>query len=247
MKQIILFFFCSILLLQTSSLEAQETTQTTKDLFNFGGAQIKSNTVMGASEIAGTGGKVIGTQLLDTTWQQATIKLYQRIGPPGRETDSIPSVAVRYDIYNNDFEVMVSPKDIRGLLGSSVRYFVLRGILPRLFISLREFRSEDNISGFVEVLTSGRASLLQHTQLSVSKPTYNVALSTGSKDTRINKNLTFYYSRNRTIVKLGTSKKRVIEALGDRADDIEKWLKTQDLDLKKATDLAKVFEYYNSL
>lgn len=226
---------------------AQQVTQTTKDLFNFGGAAIKANTVMGASEIAGTGGKIIGTQMLDSLWHNTTFKLYQKIGPPNRETDSIPSIPTRFDIFNNDFEIKVSPSDIRGLNGNMVHFFIIQDIKDRAFINLKEFRTEEKMTGFVEILASGRVSLLQSTQLGIIKPTYNVALSTGNKDTKIIKTTHYYFSRGRSLFKLGNSKKKILEALGDKSDDIETWLKRQDLDLKKPSDLAKVFEYYNSL
>ena len=230
-------------------VNAQE--QSTKDFFNLsGGGVFQANKVTGVTTITGKGGLVIGDTYLDSNWHSSSIKLYQKIGSIGRESDSIPPVALRYDIYNDAFEIMVSKNDIRGLKGEKVKFFVERqseGQQPRVFVNLREFLSEESLTGFAEILSGGRVTLLSITKVSTTKPTYNEALNSGTKDVRIIKTPQFYYVRSRSILKLGGSKKKIIEALGDKGTDVEEWLKKQDLDLKKPSDLAKVFDYYNGL
>ena len=240
--------FSFLLCLLGFQVNAQE--QSTKDFFNLsGGGFFQANKVTGVTTITGKGGLVIGDTYLDSNWHSSSIKLYQKIGSIGRESDSIPPVALRYDIYNDAFEIMVSKNDIRGLKGDRVKFFVERqeGQQPRVFVNLREFTSEESLTGFAEILSGGRATLLSITKVSTTKPTYNEALNSGTKDVRIIKTPQFYYVRSKSILKLGGSKKKIMEALSDKGTDVEEWLKKQDLDLKKPLDLAKVFDYYNGL
>jgi hypothetical protein len=231
---------------------AQSTiTQTTKDILNTGGSLFGVNGASAARAFTNDMGNVIGTQLLDTVWREATIKLYKKIGTPGRESDSIPAIPVRYDIYNNDFEVMVNSKqDIRGLNGSFVRYFTLfYGIerTSKIFLNVAEFKAEEQITGFMELLAGGKATLLEQTKLSVSKPTFNAVLNTGTKDTKIVKTPQYFYVKNNEIFKLTNSKKKIIEALADKEAEVENWLKTNDINFKRSADLARLFAFYNSL
>jgi hypothetical protein len=243
--------FVIAILIANSAIAQSNITQTTKDILNTGGSLFGVNGASAARTITGDNGNVIGTQLLDTVWREAIIKLYKKIGTPGRESDSIPAIPVRYDIFNNDFEVMVNSKqDIRGLSGRQVRYFTLFYGLEKtqkIFLNVAEFKASEQITGFMELLAGGKATLLEQTKLSVLKPTFNVALNTGSKDTRIIKTPQYFYVRNNEIIKLTNSKKKVLEALADKETDIKKWLGSNDINFKSSTDLARLFAFYNGL
>ncbi len=226
-------------------------SQTTRDALNGGGALFGINRVGAVASIVGAEGGVIGTQLLDTVWREASIKLYKKIGTPGRESDSIAGVPVRYDIFNNDFDVMVNSKrDIRGLDGESVKHFTLYYGLEKTkktFLNVAEFKAEEPLTGFMELLVAGKTALLEQIRLSVTKPTFNMALNSGSKDSKINKTPHYYYLRNNEVRKLATSKKKIIEAFADKEVEIKKWLDSNNINLKSSTDLARLFIHYNSL
>jgi hypothetical protein len=231
---------------------AQSTiTQTTKDILNTGGSLFGVNGATAARTFTNDIGNVIGSQLLDTVWREATIKLYKKIGTPGRETDSINSVPVRYDLYNNDFEVMINSKnDIRGLNGKYVRNFTLfYGLerIPKVFLNVAEYKSNEPIIGFMELLAGGKTTLLEHTKLFVSKPTFNAALNTGTKDTKIVKIPQYFYLKNNEIFKLTNTKKKIIEAFADKEADVKKWLDSNDINFKNSADLARLFAFYNTL
>ncbi len=249
---VVAFLVFQFLLFNYNFSNAQsDINQTTKDIFNTGGNLFGINGATVARAFSSNEGNVFGTQLLDTVWREATIKLYKKIGTPGRESDSIAGVPVRYDIYNNDFEIIVNSKrDIRGLNGQNVRYFVLFYGLektPRTYLNVAEFKAVEQITGFMELLATGKATLLEQTKLSVTKSTFNAALNTGTKDVRIVKTPNYYYVKNNEIFKLGNTKKKVIEALSDKEPDIKKWLDTNDIKFKNSADLARLFAYYNTL
>ncbi len=249
---IVTFLVFQFLLFNCNFSNAQsDINQTTKDVFNTGGSLFGINGATVARAFTNDNSNVFGTQLLDTVWREASIRLYKKIGTPGRESDSIAGVPVRYDIFNNDFEVMVNSKqDIRGLNGRYVRYFTLFYGLekkPKIYLNVAEFKAVEQITGFMELLATGKATLLEQTKLSVTKPTFNAALNTGTKDVRIVKTPNYYYVKNNEIFKLANTKKKIIEALSDKEPDIKKWLDTNDIKFKDSADLARLFAYYNTL
>ena len=229
---------------------AQQMTATTRDAINREGLAVMSanNTSLAFFDIKGSKGSVVGDSYLDSTWTLGSVKLFQKIGAPGREGDSIANVPLRLDLYTNELELKPhDAKDIRAVKGTQIRFFSLESPQRRIFLNARSFRSEDNLQGFVELVAGGRISLVEFTKLNIIKPNYNEALSVGSKDTKLVKTSQYYVVKGNTLFPLTTSKKKVLDALADRADDVEKFIKTNSLNLKFRTDLAKVFEYYNNL
>ncbi|RDB07615.1 hypothetical protein [Runella aurantiaca] len=232
---------------------AQQTdnqlTNTARDLINLNGFKINANNAnTGLFDIKGPKGNVVGNPYLDSTWQTGSIKLYKKIGPPGREGDSIGNVPLRLDLFVNELEIKIaSTQDVRVLAGDYIRFFTLEGPERRIFLNVNQFRSEDNMKGFVELIKGGRLSLVELTKLSIIKPNYNEAMALGSKDTKIVKNNQYFVVKGNTLISIGTSKKKLLDAMADRADDVDEFIKTNKLSLKSRPDITKVFAYYNNL
>jgi hypothetical protein len=232
---------------------AQQTdnqlTNTARDLINLSGFKINANNAnTGLFDIKGPKGNVVGNPYFDSTWQTGSIKLYKKIGPPGREGDSIGNVPLRLDLFVNELEIKIaSANDVRVLAGDYIRFFTLEGPERRIFLNVNQFRSEDNMKGFVELIKGGRLSLVELTKLSIIKPNYNEAMSLGSKDTKIVKSNQYFVVKGNTLISIGTSKKKLLDAMADRADDVDEFIKTNKLSLKSRPDITKVFAYYNSL
>lgn len=218
-----------------------------RDMMNTNGLKVPLNANVGLFGIKGPRGEVVGNPYLDSTWQEGSIKLFKKIGPPGREGDSIANVPIRLDLYTNEVEIKTQAKEIRAVNGNMVRFFTIEGVERRVFMNALQFRADEPIQGFMELIAAGRISLVEYTKLNIVKPTYNEALGTGSRDTKIAKNAQFYAVKGNTLFQIGTSKKKLLEALGDRADDVEKYIKTNDLSVKSRADMGKIFAYYNSL
>lgn len=251
-QKLLLLTLSGLLSLTTFSQNPNnDLSNVTRDMINLGGMRIPANGNGTLFGLKGPKGTVVGDPYLDSAWHTGSIKLFQKIGPPGREGDSIANISLRLDLYANELEVQVnSGKEIRAVSVSQVRFFTIEGTERRVFMSTRQFRSEDNLQGFVELVMAGqrgRLSLVEYTKLNIIKPTYNEALGTGNKDTKITKSNQYYVVKGNTLFHIGSSKKKLLEAMGDRADDVEKFIKTNDISLKSRADLAKVFAYYNSL
>jgi len=220
----------------------------TRDMINLDGMKVSNVQNVAFFGIKGPKGNVVGDPYLDSTWHAGSIKLFQKIGPPGKEGDSIGVVPIRLDLWANDIEIKIpNAKEIRAVSGRQVRFFFVEGAEQRIFMNVAQFKSEDKIEGFVELIKSGRISLVEHIKLNIIKPTYNEALGTGSKDTKITKSHQYYAVKGNTLFEIGTSKKKLLAAMADRADDVEKYIKTNDLSLKSRADMANIFTYYSTL
>ena len=247
-KLLLLVFSGFVSITSFSQSSNGELSNVTRDMINLGGMRIPANGNGTLFGIKGPRGNVIGNPYLDSAWHVGSIKLFQKIGPPGREGDSISNVPLRLDLHSNELEVQVNnAKEIRAVSGNQNRFFTIEGANRRVFMSTRQFRSEDNLQGFVELISAGRISLVEYSKLNIIKPSYNEALGTGSKDTKITKSNQFYVVKGNTLFPIGTSKKKLLEAMGDRADDVENFIKSNDISLKSRADMAKLFMYYNSL
>jgi hypothetical protein len=246
------YFFLLIFGFSLTAIAQQtesQMTNTARDLINLNGFKINANNAnAGLFGIKGPKGDLVGNPYLDSTWQTGSIKLYKKIGPPGREGDSIGNVPLRLDLFVNELEIQItSTNDIRVLAGDYIRFFTLDGLERRIFLNVNQFRSEDNMKGFVELIKGGRLSLVELTKLSIIKPNYNEAMALGSKDTKIVKNSQYFVVKGNTLISIGASKKKLLDAMADRADDVEEFIKTNKLSLKSRPDITKVFVYYNSL
>lgn len=246
-KKLIISLCASIFVFNAFS-QSNGLSNVTRDMINLDGMRVSNVQNIAFFGIKGPKGDVVGDPYLDSTWQAGSIKLFQKIGPPGKEGDSIGVVPIRLDLLANEVEVKIpTSKEIRAVSGHQVRFFFLEGVEQRIFMNVKQFRSEDKIEGFVELIKSGRISLVEHVKLNIIKPTYNEALGTGSKDTKIAKSSQYYAVKGNTLFQIGASKKKLLSAMADRADDVEKFIKTNDLSLKSRTDMAKIFAYYSTL
>jgi hypothetical protein len=97
---------------------------------------------------------------------------------------------------------------------------------------------------FYEILTDGTAQLLKRTIKSIQedKP-YNSATITRN----INEDVKYYLFISGKINQIKKDKKSVFSVLGNKQDELEKYMKTNNINLKNDEDLAKLLAYYNSL
>lgn len=250
MTKYYLTFLCFALALTTMAQQpGGQMTNTARDLINLEGFKFNANNSnVGLFGIKGPKGDLVGNPYLDSAWQIGSLKLYKKIGPPGREGDSIGNVPLRLDLFVNELELKVNDaKEVRVVAGSYVRFFTLEGPERRIFLNTNQFRSEDNLQGFVELIKGGRLSLVELTKTAIIKPNYNEAMALGSKDTKIVKNSQYYVVKGNTLVSIGTSKKKLLDAMADRADDVEEFIKKNKFSLKERSDMTKIFAYYNTL
>lgn len=188
-------------------------------------------------------GKVVGDTYLSTQWKRSVILLYDN-------NKLIEGFPVRYDIKSDDLEVK-GRSDIKVLEGRKVKSFMWIDSgrsEPYYFVNAKDFK-EDGVplTGFFEVLVDGNTPLFKKVNLSVKKADYNVTLSMGSRDDKILKNSVYYLANGNRVSEIPGSKKKFLQLLKSKADQVESYMDENGLSVKKEEELVAIFKYYNSL
>lgn len=187
-------------------------------------------------------GRVLGDYYLDTKWNPSSILMY------GSEK-IIEGYPVKYDIESNAIEVMVG-KQIKLIKVNQVESLIWYDSitqLPRAFVNAMDYtESGIELSGLLEVLVDGDIPLIKRTTIWIKRPDYVPAFDVGNKDTQINKREMFYYARNKELFVI-KKKKQLIALFGDRGDEVNRYIKVNQLNIKEQRGLVNAFLYYNSL
>ena len=189
-------------------------------------------------------GTTIGDTYLDLRWKKSSILLYEN-------EKLIEGFPLRYDIMADAIEIKAK-SGIKVLNGIKVKSFVWVDSAtkaPDFFVNAKDFKSESNVpyTGFFQVLTEGTLTLFQKTEIDIKKADYNVHFNVGSQDDKILKKIEFYALKGNQTVKLPSSKKRIVALFGDRSEEMEGFIKENDLSTTKSEQLKIIFDHYNSL
>ncbi|WP_460674247.1 hypothetical protein [Larkinella ripae] len=199
--------------------------------------------------MAGPEGQILGYPYLDTAFAKTTVSFYQNMAGPGHKPLlEIIDAPVRFNVQTNTLEFLIEPKTVKAVSGERVKQFKMEqnGRLTQ-FINATEAGAPATVRGFFEQITDGKLKLLIRHQIYVKKPTYNTALSMGSKDTELIKEAIWYTSDGRNLTKFSPSRKSLLSVMKDQEEPISAYLKDKKPDLKNRAALLDVFAYYNSL
>ncbi|MEQ9413285.1 MAG: carboxypeptidase-like regulatory domain-containing protein, partial [Cyclobacteriaceae bacterium] len=179
---------------------------------------------------------------LDTKWNPSSILMY------GSEK-IVEGYPVKYDIEGNAIEVLVG-KQVKLVKVSQVESLVWYDsvtMIPRAFVNAKEYSEGGlELSGLLEVLVDGNIPLIKRTTIWIKQPDYVVAFDVGNKDTQINKREMFYYAKGKEIFEIN-KKKQLIELFGDKGNEVNRYIKVNQLNTKEQRGLEYTFLYYNSL
>lgn len=195
-------------------------------------------------------GEVVGNAYLDSAWAKGNLKLLNKIqAVGGMPVDTLSGLAMRYNVHFNEIEILHNTyNDIKAVQGRKVKAFSLEKDGEALnFVNTRAFDSDKNPEGFYEILVPGKMILAVLYKTSVRKPTYNAAFEVGSKDTKITMQEDFYVLQNGKAEKIKQNKKGILDILKDKSQEIDAYLKENNLDPKDRSDLITLFERYNKL
>lgn len=193
---------------------------------------------------------VIGDFYIDSLWQNGNVKFTTNVPQlGGGESDSLSGIMVRYNVLNNELEVLVdkSKNDIRVIRGSQMKKFTVRnGTDAETYVNAAAYKSEKPLSGFAAVLAAGKLTLVKYYHPKITKPNYNPGFSTGEKNTIVRVASDYYIVSNDNAEKLSISKKSILALMKDQGADVEKYIKEQSVNFKSEEDLARLFSFYNS-
>ncbi|MFY7911516.1 MAG: hypothetical protein ACOVO2_18290 [Emticicia sp.] len=239
-------------LTQTTVFAQNGMMQNTKDALNLGGLKVgqHSSTMLYGFDTRTT--EVLGTYYLDPNWSVATVRFYPRTlsTPTGTvKLDSLTDVQIKIVLYGNEVEFN-TPEGVKIISGSLIKSFTLQQPNQEYhhFISTSEFVDNfDKIKpSFLEVLADGKLKLLEYTKVTIQKPDYVEAFNTGSKDIKINKEKQLFVNQGNEIIKLRINRKSILALMADKQNEIEAFVKQNNLFVKDRQDLIKIFKFYNA-
>jgi len=187
-------------------------------------------------------GELIGDEYLNQNWKKTTLLLYT-------QNKLIEGYRCRYNILSNQVEIQTGNVE-RAIDGSKVKSFVWidsENETPLFFVNAQDFKIKGSSQvGFLQVLSDGRFPLFKKTAIFIRKPDYKPEFSMGSRDTRLVKRESLYYSRNNELVEVKTkSKRKFIEGFGELATEIDKFVTVNNLSLANEAHLILIFEFLN--
>jgi hypothetical protein len=103
---------------------------------------------------------------------------------------------------------------------------------------------DNNVNAFYEVLNDGRISLLKRTRKKVNEIK---AFDSTVAVKRIAEVHDYYLSRKGELFRLKKDRKTLLALLNDQAEQIEKFINQNKLNIKDETQLISIISYYNSL
>lgn len=118
-------------------------------------------------------------------------------------------------------------------------------LLPLVFSSGYPGIDEQTPASFYQVIADGKAKVLKrYKKIIHSDQVFNSATVT---KTFVLKDAVYYLLINDKITRIKPSSKVILNALSDKAEKMQAYIKSTKLDYKSDADLAKLFNYYNSL
>lgn len=161
--------------------------------------------------------------------------------------DTFENVPIKLDLKSNTLEINTK-EGIKVLDGSKIQRF--EWVNPQNnqkeeYTNCDAFMFEGtHLNGFCKISGEG-VKLTQRHYVEILKADYNVSLDVGNKEDRIIKKMNFYLLRGNKIVEY--DRKSLYETMSDKAKEIKKFIKDNNIKTSKEEGLERVVDYYNSL
>lgn len=190
---------------------------------------------------------VIGDFYIDSLWHEGSVKLNAPMTQfGGMESDSLAGITIRYNVLNDELEVLAKKNDVRVIKSSYIKSFETKNSgTSQRFVSIKSLTPDTGLKGVCEVLSSGKLTLIKHYKPKITKPNYNPGFGTGQKNTIVRLDTDYYVISNGKSEKFNASKKAVLALMNDKEKEIESYLKENKATLKSDLDLKAVFGFYN--
>ena len=228
---------------------AQPMIRTSSDWINISNSSTPVRQADGLAGFDTHRRQLLGSPYEDSTFQAGNIRFYKRL--PGTTIDSLMGVPLRYDLQTHQLEIKAGPNNIRVANAPQVRQFAVNSKALKTvtyYVNVREFRGQaDQLQGFFDVITAGKAMLLRHPSITVTKANYNIAMNVGSKDDELVTKQNWYASLDKKVVAFTPTKRAILELFSDKEAELTTFMKLKKPDLKSRSGLASVFDYYSSL
>lgn len=181
---------------------------------------------------------VKGEYYYNKYWYLGTIELFSGV--------LIKDYPLKYDMKMNQIDIKVDG-EVKALSVWKVKEIRWVNTLGVSEIFRNSIIYDKDSQGLFLIIYDGKVPLLKKTFLKLQEANYNPALDVGDKTDQYTKVSTYYTTSNSKLKKIKNNKKHVLKLFKDKKEQIKKYASDNNLSYKKDYDLAKIFEYYNSL
>lgn len=235
----------------TGRAQTDQSNQLLRDRLNSQAGVAPGGMILG---IKAPAGNLLGDPYADSTFRPGNVVFYEKLRLPDTPpADVLTNTPLRLDLRTYEVEFMTKSQGIRVAPWPMVRVFSVPGTASTdtsRFINVREYNPVVNgdkaSAGFFEQVVVGRLSLLRYPSVSIKKANYNPALNIGSRDDELEKEANWYVAQGRRVQAFSPGKKALLALMGDKAPEMDAWLKAKKPDLKSKDALKAAFQYYNS-
>ncbi|MCX7636877.1 MAG: hypothetical protein N2044_03425 [Cyclobacteriaceae bacterium] len=185
---------------------------------------------------------VKGSDLLNPGYNASTFLL--------NDSSLLNNLPAKYYVLRNEFDVK-TPQGIRTLKGDRVKSFMWVDSASKkteFFVNMKEYQGANGSpgSGFMQILSEGKITLLKQTEVIFKKANYHVAMHVGSPDHEFIRKTHLYYLTGKTFQPL-PGKKKLLTVFPDHQDELQRFIKVNQLDLNLEHHIQILVDYYNSL
>lgn len=157
-------------------------------------------------------------------------------------------IYTKYDLIRNEF-FLVRDSGFNVLNGAHVDSFTWLDSISHEeenFNNLSNYKQieDKKLTGFVNVLVSGKLSLLKYNEALLLDPNYSIALNVGRDDFKFTKSERYFYSDDGILIELPTPKK-ILQIFKDDSGRMKRFIELNNLDLTKEDHIIELIHYYN--
>ncbi len=179
---------------------------------------------------------VKGTPYLQQDWATGSIKLIN-----GSE---LSGIELLYDQVNDELIFKGENGQMQAFAQPVLEFTIKTDNGNRTFKKGYDAVDEATLNSFFEVLADGKTQLLKRTTKTIFEER---PYGSASKVKTFSTNDAYYIAKANKPVKFRRDKKSVLLAFSDKADELDKYIKVNKLNLKDDADLTKLVTYYNEL
>ncbi len=175
--------------------------------------------------------EIEGSPYLNDNWSRGTVKAKHN----GKTYEL---AKMRYDAYKDELEYEENQKPYR--FGGEITEFVTNdGIFRNSFPVYESLTARS----FYQILYDGKIKLLKRTTARIQT---EKLYSSATQTKRFIKEESLYLFKNGLLTRIKKDKKSLLEALGEKQDELDAFIKDQKLKLSKEEDILRLIEKYEN-
>jgi hypothetical protein len=247
MKKILFTFIFSVTSLLVFSQKG--IPNSSKDVLNFAGAKVSRNSGIMYGYEPDT--EIEGSSYADSTWKKGSFIFFPE--KKDAPNDTVNGFTLRYDVFKGEVDILHKKNVFAATSDMLDGFFYQDKIIAKnhYFLNARNYNStkDEQIKGFVEVLSNGKLKLVKRYYITTKKPDYNPSLNVGNRNYVIQHRTQLYVIKGKNLLPLDNPKASslVNGVMSAHASKITEYAKSEKINTKNENDLTRLFDYFNTL